>query len=62
MNSIPITNLTHLASIVDGIKEGPIVFQFEDERLIVIDAKEAKEKSQEILDLHRVPKDRERVL
>ena len=55
VNGISVDNLAHLFQIVSSCSEGPIVFELEDTRFIVMDAKKAKAVTHEILKMNRIP-------
>jgi hypothetical protein len=54
-NNTPIRNLQHLVELVEANEADTLRLDLESERVIVLDAKEAKTQSTEILESHNIP-------
>lgn len=54
-NNTPIRNLQHLVELVEANEADTLRLDLESERVIVLDAKEAKTQSSEILESHNIP-------
>lgn len=55
VNRVEIDNLEHLCKLVENCSEPNLRFDFEDDRVIVLDYSLAKQATSRILKRHRIP-------
>ena len=57
-NNVPVQNLAHLAKMVEACQEGEMVFEFDRDEVIVLDAKAAHKATREVAAIHGIPASR----
>ncbi len=58
LNGVAVQNLAQLAQLVDGCQTGELIFEFDRDELLVLDAAAAHRATQEVAATHGIPASR----